>query len=151
MIIGTLIAHRVSLYIADADTEEPSIADIIMSKVPSPSSKYIQIQVTKKKIQGFFAIFGFVTAFCISIPIFISSSSQSSVTVGITIIVGIVLCTLIILLFLDLKSYLRQFGQTLISFFLGCCWLFFLIPFVCLIPVTLSSTTSSAEIESITS
>ena len=151
MIIGTLITHRVTLYVTEVGVEQAEIRDIIINTLPVATPLEIQFQEKKKKYQGYFASIGIIAALAISIPLLVLSTDNSTTTSGITILVGFLLVTLIVLLLIELKSIFRQFGETLISYSLGCCWIFLLIPFLCLLPVSLASTDDQAQIRSIAS
>ena len=95
--------------------------DIIKNTLPEPTPLQLKYQSKKKKYQTFFATIGIILAFAISIPILVLSSNESLTITGITIIIGLLSCTLIILLLIELKSVLQHFGETVISYGLGCC------------------------------
>ncbi|OMJ81826.1 hypothetical protein SteCoe_17650 [Stentor coeruleus] len=151
MIFGTVFIHRITLYVSEVGVEEASIRDIILTSVPPSTTLQVEYVRKKKKIQGIIGAFGIVITCAIAIPVLVTSSEDSSIAAGITVIVGLILAILILIVFIELKSVLRQFGEIVISYTLGCCWLFFLIPIVCLIPVSLSSSQSNNDIHSITS
>lgn len=151
MIFATVLVHRVNLYVAEVGVEEVNLRDIVLSTVPEPTMIQLEYIRRKKRCQGYMAMAGTLSICAISIPILTISDDETSASAGITIIVGLVFVILIGVAFLELKSVLRQFGETVVSYALGCCWLFFLIPVVCLIPVSLSSSESDEEIHSITS
>ena len=151
MILGTLLVHRLRLYTAEIGVGQAAMRDIIKNTLPEPTPLQLKYQSKKKKYQTFFATIGIILAFAISIPILVLSSNESLTITGITIIIGLLSCTLIILLLIELKSVLQHFGETVISYGLGCCWLFFLVPIICLIPVSLASAENASEVRSITS
>ncbi|OMJ68827.1 hypothetical protein SteCoe_33602 [Stentor coeruleus] len=151
MIFGTVFIHRKTLYLPEIGLEEPSLRDIILSTLPETTSLQQENLLKKKKYQSILAILSLIITFSISIPLLVSSNDNTSITAGITIIIGLILGMLILIFLIELKSVLRQYGDIAISYSLGCCWVFFLIPIICLIPVSLSSTESDEDLHNITS
>lgn len=151
MIFGTVFIHRKPLYLPEIGLEEPSLRDIILSTLPSITLVQQEYLLKKKKYQIFMTIFSLIITFSISIPILSTSDNDISITAGITIIVGLILGMLILIFLIELKSVLRQYGDIATSYSLGCCWVFFLVPVVCLIPASLSSTESDEDIHEIAS
>ena len=114
MIIGTILAHRLNLYKYKEDAEVYEIREIIKNEVPALTDEYY---AKKLKYQKGVAIFGLLIILLTGIPI----STKSNTSAGIIIIVGFALTILFILLLLELKNHLRQFGEMVISYSLGCC------------------------------
>ena len=151
MIIGTILVHRVTLYVPDADGEPVSMKEIITNSLPPPTVLQQQYNVKKQKYQVVIAISGVLATFGISIPILATAGTDAELYAGVTIIVGLFTSTVLVLLLVELKSVLRHFGEVVISYTMGCCWIFLLIPFVCIVPVSLGSARDSEELRSVTS
>lgn len=151
MIIGTIVVHRVTLYIDETNVDKLDIKEIILGSAVPTTTLQLQNKVKKQKYQAITAVSGLSASLIISIPILATSNNDSEQYAGATIIIGLLISTLIVLLLIELKATLRHFGESVISYTLGCCWIFLLIPFICIVPISLGSAESDQEIHDVTS
>lgn len=151
LIVDTLFLHRVKLYIKQDSVPEESIGQILQMKEGERTLEQEQSLTKKKKVQILFIIYGLIISLSIGIPLLAAGNSNPAESSGITVIVGGVSGVLIFTFLIELKHFLKKFGETVISYILGYCWLFCFIPIIVFIPITLSSTDSSSEQRSVTS
>jgi hypothetical protein len=151
ILLNSLFLQRLSLYQRDPSIPEEEINQILTTDSKDQSLIYSQKRKLKKQSQLLSLSLGLLLTLSISIPILVSTDSETSESSGITIIIGGFLSTLMFLTLIELKHYLKRFGQGVTSFLLSYCWLFCFIPLVVLIPVSLSSTTNDSDQRSVTS
>ena len=151
MIIGTIIVHRLTLYTSEPGIPRASIKDILSNSQPASTPLQITNLIKKKNYEMLLTSAGILAAFLISIPILASASTDSGIYCGVTIMVGLLIGTLFLVLMVEFKAVLRHFGGVFLSYTVGCCWIFILVPFVCVVPVSLGLASDSEELHSVTS
>ena len=150
-VTNSLFVQRLSLYHKESDKNEEDLDEIIQGNVKELTLIQSQNKRAKKQSQVLLVVVGLAVTFAVSIPVMISNPSQTSESAGVTMIVGGLMSVFIFLTIIELKHFLKKFGEAVISFMLGYCWIFCFIPLIVLIPVTLASTTSESDQRSVTS
>jgi hypothetical protein len=150
--ICSLIIHRVTLYIKSLTSPELQIYDIIMKNSSKPSVLELELQSRKKRYQKIIIILGITIPILIIVPSLVATEvSDVTSSLSITIGVGSSIVFITAVLFLELKSYFKQYGKIVINYGLGCCWCFIILPLVCLIPVTLFFADDTEDLNTISS
>ena len=150
--ICSLTIHRVTLYIKSLTSPELQIYDIIMKNSSKSSALELELQSKKKRYQKIIIILGIFIPILITVPSLVATDvSDVTYSLSITIGVGFSVVFILAVLFLELKSYLKQYGKIVINYGLGCCWCFLILPLVCLIPVTLFNADDSEDLNTISS
>lgn len=150
--ICSLIIHRITLYIKSLTSPELHMYDIIMTNSSKSSALEIELQSKKKRYQKIISILGVTIPIIIIVPS-LAATDASDVTISLSITLGIGSSIVFItaVLFLELKSYLKQYGKIVINYGLGCCWCFIILPLVCLIPVTILYADDTQDLNTISS
>ena len=150
-VVNSLFVHRLSLYHKEADRNEEDLDEIIQGSAKEVTLVQSRNRRVKKQSQVLLVVVGLAVTLAVSIPVLVTSTGENNESAGITVIVGGLMSVFIFLTIIELKHYLKKFGEAVISFMLGYCWIFCFIPLIVLIPVTLSSTTSETDQRSVTS
>lgn len=120
MILLTILTHRISLYTRESDDEDLNIAEIVSKKNRKELSAAEKTLIQKKKkYQKIILALGITVPFMVAIPVLIADGSEEANAGAVTIIVGFLFSTFIILILLDLKSYFKKYGKSIISYVLG--------------------------------
>lgn len=147
--IGTVIVHRVRLYIKEPGLEKPSLAAVLLAEyIETPLGKMLLKK--KKKLQKFLFFFSTICILAV-IPYssFMNSTSNRNFFCG-YFAISILISALSFILLLELKLQFKQYSKTVLSYFFVFCWVFFLFPLICILPIFISLI-SSQDLKTITS